>query len=182
LEDSVPEKFFSKPFVLITMHRREKFGSEIEKILDLLKNLSLAHPDLNFVYPVHLNPNVKAPVERILKSLNNFFLIPPLDYIKFLSLMSKSLFIMSDSGGVQEECYVFQKPVIVLRDVTERNEAIKAGYAFLTGSNKEKIMQKFEELRSKLLNGSFIFPPDNPFGDGNASKKIVEIIKQKIGV
>jgi UDP-N-acetylglucosamine 2-epimerase (non-hydrolysing) len=179
LDKILPDKFFDKPFVLITMHRREKFGTMLAEILDLLKYLSIENPDLNFVYPVHLNPNVKAPVEKILKNLPNFFLIPPLDYVKFLYLMSKCLFIMSDSGGVQEECYVFRKPIMVLRDVTERNEAIKSGYAFLTGSSRENNLIKFHELKNKLSTGSFNFPPENPFGDGNAAKKIVDIIKQK---
>lgn len=170
--------FNKKKFVLVTMHRREKFGSEMETILRTFYEISTQFPHYNFIYPVHLNPNVKVPVEKILGKLTNFYLIPPQDYISFIYLMSKCEFIMSDSGGIQEECYVFKKPIIVLRDVTERNEAVKAGYAFLVGSDPDKIREKFQELVKKLSKKHNFFLTGNPFGDGKASSRIVKTICQ----
>ncbi|MCX6149370.1 MAG: UDP-N-acetylglucosamine 2-epimerase (non-hydrolyzing) [Ignavibacteriales bacterium] len=178
LQENLPEDFFKKKFVLITMHRREKFGEEFNNSLVAIKELSEKHTELNFVYPVHLNPNVKGPVHFILSKSTNIYLIPPQDYLNFIYLMSKCYFIMSDSGGVQEECFVFRKPIIVMRDVTERNEAIKAGYAFLVGSNPTKIKRQFESINKKLSDGFNYFRTKNPFGDGKASERIVKIIKK----
>ncbi|MCX6171124.1 MAG: UDP-N-acetylglucosamine 2-epimerase (non-hydrolyzing) [Ignavibacteriales bacterium] len=169
---------FNKKFILITLHRREKFGDELEELLRTLKELAEKYSDYNFIYPVHMNPNVTNPVSNILSKTKNFILTEPMDYLQFLYLMSKCHFIMSDSGGVQEECFVFNKPIIVMREVTERNEAVRAGYAFLTGSNREKIFTHFREIDFKLENGFNYFTTENPFGDGNASQRIVEILKQ----
>jgi UDP-N-acetylglucosamine 2-epimerase (non-hydrolysing) len=171
-----------KKFVLITLHRREKFGKEMESLFYTIKNLSNQYPDYNFVYPVHLNPNVKKPVEKILSNSKNIYLLPPQDYLKFIFLMSKCHIILSDSGGVQEECYVFSKPILVMRDVTERNEAIKAGYAFLMGTDQTKIERKFAEVNKKLLNRYNFFKSENPFGDGKASKRIRKIINSQLMV
>ena len=179
-ESKYGRDLFKKKFILITLHRREKFGGELEELLRTLEQLAEKYPDYNFVYPVHLNPNVINPVRDILSRIPNFLLTEPLDYLNFLYLMSRCNFIMSDSGGVQEECFVFNKPIIVMREVTERNEAIKAGYAFLTGSNKEKILSRFEEIDSKLRDGFNFFTTENPYGDGKAAMRIVEILKQKM--
>lgn len=173
------ENFFQKEFVLVTMHRREKFGNEFRNVLLTLKQTAADHPQYNFVYPVHLNPNVKKPVKEILERITNFYLVPPLDYLKFIFLMSKCMFIITDSGGVQEECYVFKKPVIVMRDVTERNEAIKAGYAFLTGSNEKKFKTAFKKIDKVILKGKKLFSAPNPFGDGKASDRILKILTTK---
>ncbi len=170
--------FFEKEFVLMTLHRREKFGEEMKNLLYTIKELAEKYPHLNFVYPTHLNPNVTKPVNEILSSTKNIYLAEPMDYLSFLFLMSKCRLIMSDSGGVQEECFVFSKPIIVMRSVTERNEAIEAGYAFLTGSDKEKIFDHFSDIHTKLSQGFNFFPPNNPFGDGRASERIAEILKK----
>ncbi len=180
LELKFSKDLFNKKFILITLHRREKFGGEMVKLLRSLGQLAKKYSDYNFVYPVHLNPNVVKPVRNILSKTKNFILTEPLDYLNFLYLMNQCHFIMSDSGGVQEECFVFRKPIIVMRDVTERNEAIKAGYAFLTGSDKKKIFTRFDEIDSKRQSGYNFFTTKNPYGDGKASARIVKILKQKM--
>ncbi len=173
---STQTDLFEKPFILVTMHRREKFGDEFKSVLYTIKEIALQRPQYNFIYPVHLNPNVQGPVNEILKGVNNIKLIPPQDYFKFIYLMSKCLFIMTDSGGVQEECFVFEKPVIVLRDVTERNEAIKAGYAFLVSSNSSLIKEKFFEIEENLKTGYNYFACENPFGNGKSAYLIKNIL------
>lgn len=175
-----PTDYLSKEFVLITMHRREKFGDEFKKVLDTFKELASKNPELEFIYPVHLNPNVKIPVQATLKGLTNFHLLPPMDYLSFIYLMEKCKFIMSDSGGIQEECFVFRKPIIVLRDVTERMEAVDAGYAFLVGSNVNKIKKTFHSVNKNLSLGHNYFKGANPYGDGKASEKIVELLKKHL--
>ncbi len=184
IEKNIKHKFgseiFNKKFILITLHRREKFGEEIKELLVTLRQLAERYSDYNFIYPVHLNPNVAEPVKEILSVTKNFILTEPMDYLNFLFMMSRCHFIMSDSGGIQEECFVFSKPIIVLRTVTERNEAVKAGYAFLTGSNSEKIKYHFEMVDSKLKDGHNFFLNENPFGDGKASERIVDYLKQKL--
>lgn len=177
---SVNENLFEKPFILITMHRREKFGEEFKSVLNTIKDIALQRPNYNFIYPVHLNPNVQTPVNEILKGVNNIKLIPPQDYFKFIYLMSKCLFIMTDSGGVQEECFVFEKPVMVLRDVTERNEAIKAGYAFLVSSDDKLIKDKFFEIEKKLSEGYNYFNCENPFGNGKSAEIINDILVKNL--
>lgn len=179
LSSHLPDNFFKREFILITLHRREKFGEEFEKMLLALKEIA-DETDYSFVYPVHLNPNVKEPVKKILKGNKNFFLLPPLDYLSFTYLMNRCYLIMTDSGGIQEECYIFKKPVIVMRDVTERNEAVDAGYAFLTGSKKNLIKYTFYEVDKKIKEGYNFFTTENPYGDGTASKHIVDIIKRSI--
>lgn len=173
------KSFFDKEFVLITLHRREKFGLEFAELFHTLKELANENPDINFIYPVHLNPNVSLPVKEILGDVKNIFLTPPLDYLKFLFLMSKCSFIMTDSGGIQEECYVFSKPVMVLRDVTERMEAIDAGYGFLVGSNSSNVKRVFYEIKEKLLESYNFFSSKNPFGDGKAAERIIDILKSE---
>lgn len=175
----LPNSLFDKKFILITLHRREKFGDELEKILLAIKYLANKY-DYNFVYPVHLNPNVQIPVNKILKDNKNIFLLPPLDYLSFIYLMSRCHLLLTDSGGIQEESFVFKKPLIVIRDVTERNEAIKAGYAFLTGSDPKKIKNAFADIDTKLNNHYNFFEGKNPFGDGKASTKIVDILKREL--
>lgn len=167
-------------YILLTMHRREKFGNEFRSVLKTIKKLAESYPDYYFLYPVHLNPNVSKPVNELLSTAPNIKLLPPLDYLTFIYLMSKCYFIMSDSGGVQEECYVFKKSVMVLRDVTERNEAIKAGYAFLVGSNDKLITKTFNIIDKKLKEKYNFFKTKNPYGDGNSAKRIVRILKKSL--
>jgi UDP-N-acetylglucosamine 2-epimerase (non-hydrolysing) len=147
-------------------------------LLNTIKTLAEKYPHYNFIYPVHLNPNVRQPVNEILGETSNVLLTGPMDYLSFLFMMRECRFIMSDSGGVQEECFVFRKPIIVLRSVTERNEAIKAGYAFLTGSAPELINNTFEMIDAGLSENHNFFPNQNPFGDGNASNRIAEILEK----
>ena len=179
-KDYLPEKFDNEKFILITLHRREKFGVELEKMLQAIKEIAIANPHYNFIYPVHLNPNVKMPVDKKLNNIDNIYLIPPQDYLSFIYMMSKCVMILTDSGGVQEECYIFKKPILVLRDVTERNEAIKAGYAFLVGSNPTKIKKYFNKIIKSIETHENLFKQPNPFGDGHSAIKIVKIIKQNL--
>lgn len=178
----LPENYLNSKIILITMHRREKFGEEFESILYGLKDLASEHPNALFVYPVHLNPNVQKPVNNILRSVPNFILIPPQNYLNFIFLMSQCYFILSDSGGVQEECFVFNKPIIVMRDVTERTEAIDAGYAFLVGSDIKKLKQNFGKISNNIDKGYNYFKLKNPFGDGKASERIVKKIFKEFNV
>ncbi len=180
VQSKIGSDFFSKKFILITLHRREKFGDEMRDLLSTIKILAEKYPQYNFIYPTHLNPNVIVPVKEILGNTKNVIITEPQDYLSFLFLMSKCHFIMSDSGGVQEECFVFSKPIIVMRTVTERNEATKAGYAFLTGSDREKILTHFNSIDNKLNEGYDFFPKVNPFGDGKASERICEILNNKL--
>ncbi|MEJ2616834.1 MAG: UDP-N-acetylglucosamine 2-epimerase (non-hydrolyzing) [Ignavibacteriaceae bacterium] len=178
LNKLVPDNLFDKEFILITIHRREKFGETLQNILNQFKEIAEENKKYNFIYPVHLNPNVKKPVRKTLTDISNFKLLPPLDYLSFIYLMSKCRFIISDSGGIQEECYIFRKPIIVLRDNTEREEAIKAGYAFLTGGGNKDFKKVFYQVDKKLSQKFNFFKGSNPFGNGRASERIVKSIKK----
>lgn len=177
---NISRKLFDKKVILITLHRREKFGEEFTALINTIKKLAINYPDHNFVYPVHLNPNVKNPVDRILTNIENIYLLPPLGYLDFNFLMKKCHFILTDSGGIQEECYVYKKPVMILRDVTERNEAIEAGYGFLVGSSRLKVFKTFKYLDKTLSKDHNFFLNKNPFGDGKAAKRITNFISKKI--
>jgi len=174
LKNLLPEDFFEKKFILITIHRREKFGENLVKILRTLKELAFEKKEYNFVYPVHMNPNIKLPVSEVLSGIPNFYLIPPQDYLSFIYLMKHCHFIISDSGGIQEECYVFRKPIIVLRDVTEREEAIESGYAFLAGNSSSQLKKIFYNVDKKLGKNLSFFKVKNPFGNGKAAIKIAD--------
>ncbi len=179
-KQNLSNQFGSRPYVLITLHRREKFGQEMKDVLNTIKETALLHPELDFIYPVHLNPNVRVTAEEILQGVLNLYLIPPQDYLSFIYLMSNCLLILTDSGGIQEECFVFKKPVIVMREVTERTEAIEAGYAFLTGSNKMKILRTFTAIYKNLHSGYNYFKSKNPYGDGKSSEKITRVLISKL--
>lgn len=163
--------------VMITGHRRENFGDGFMQICEALRELSAAHREVHFVYPVHLNPNVQIPVNKILAGINNVHLIPPLDYEPFVFLLSYAYIVLTDSGGIQEEAPSLGKPVLVMRDVTERPEAVDAGTVELVGANKNRIVEKVTEL---LLNQKMyeeISHAHNPYGDGSACTKIVGFLK-----
>jgi UDP-N-acetylglucosamine 2-epimerase (non-hydrolysing) len=164
----------NKKIILITGHRRESFGNGFENICEAIRQLSLKYTDFNFVYPVHLNPNVQEPVHRLLNGLSNVYLIAPLDYIKFTSLMLSSHFILTDSGGVQEEAPSLGKPVLIMRDTTERAEAVTCGAARLVGTDVEKIVSNAKELIEDEDTYRKMSGAGNPFGDGFAGKRIVE--------
>lgn len=168
-----------KKIVLITGHRRENFGDGFLNICNAIKNLANKYREVDFIYPMHLNPNVRKPVLEILgdKTTNsNIYLIEPLDYLPFVYLMSKSYLLLTDSGGIQEEAPGLGKPVLVMRDTTERPEAVDAGTVFLVGTEVEKI----EKYVSNLIENNELYlsmsKAQNPYGDGNASKRIVDYL------
>jgi UDP-N-acetylglucosamine 2-epimerase (non-hydrolysing) len=173
----------NRRLVLITGHRRENFGDGFLNICHAIKKLAVHYPDTDFVYPVHLNPNVKKPVYDILGSngngtVPNVHLITPLDYLPFVWLMSKSYMVLTDSGGIQEEAPGLGKPVLVMRDTTERPEALKAGTVLLVGTNEQKIVTEASRLLDDHSHYFNMSQASNPYGDGKASARIVEFIRE----
>lgn len=167
---------FTKKLILVTGHRRENFGEGFEHICDALKEIANQLEDIQIVYPVHLNPNVQNTVGRILKDVKNITLISPLSYPAFVWLMDKAYIILTDSGGVQEEAPSLGKPVLVMRDTTERPEAVEAGTVILVGTNRNKIIAETFDLLSDEQRYSRMSALHNPYGDGHASERIVEYI------
>ena len=163
--------------ILVTGHRRENFGEGFINICEALKEIAANNPHVDIVYPVHLNPNVQKPVKDILSDVSNVFLIEPLEYESFIYLMNKAYFIITDSGGVQEEAPSLGKPVLVMRDTTERPEAIEAGTVKLVGTNKETIVKEANRLLVYSSEYEKMSKAHNPYGDGKACEKIVEFIK-----
>ncbi len=163
--------------VLVTGHRRESFGKGFQNICAALKEIALRHNDIQLIYPVHLNPRVQGPVKEILSDVGNIHLINPLDYEPFVYLMSKSFIILTDSGGIQEEAPSLGKPVLVMRDVTERPEAVEAGTSKLVGTDVERILFETERLFMDHEYYLEMSRTHNPYGDGKASNRIVEILK-----
>jgi len=168
----------SKKLILVTGHRRENFGQGFINICESLKTLALNNPDIDIVYPVHLNPNVQKPVKEILSDVSNVHLINPLQYESFLYLMNKSYFIITDSGGVQEEAPSLGKPVLVMRDTTERPEALEAGTVKLVGTDPQKIIKEAQKLLDDTIEYERMSKAHNPYGDGNACKKIINFLKE----
>ena len=168
-----------KRLVLITGHRRENFGEGFLNICHAIKTLSEQYPDVDFVYPMHLNPNVRKPVMEILgDNASNIFLIEPLQYLQFVYLMEKSYLILTDSGGVQEEAPGLGKPVLVMRDTTERPEAVEAGTVLLVGTNRDKIEQGVANLLEDSALYTKMSEAINPYGDGLACGRIIEVMKK----
>ena len=164
--------------VLITGHRRENFGEGFLNICHAIKNLSEKYPNVDFVYPMHLNPNVRKPVLEILgEGAENVFLIEPLDYLPFVYMMQHSTLILTDSGGVQEEAPGLGKPVLVMRDTTERPEAVEAGTVLLVGTNREKIEQGVSMLLDDADTYRRMSEAVNPYGDGLACERIAEALR-----
>lgn len=170
-------KISERKFLLVTGHRRENFGHGFINICEALKTIALSNPDLDIVYPMHLNPNVRKPVTEILNNISNVFLIEPLEYLAFVYLMSKSYFVITDSGGIQEEAPSLGKPVLVMRDTTERPEAINAGTVILVGTDKNKIVLEAERLLKDVAHFKNMSELHNPYGDGKATKRIIEYLK-----
>ena len=160
--------------ILITGHRRENFGTRFAEICGAFKRLAERHQDISIVYPVHLNPNVRRPVHEILAGVENIRLIEPVDYELFVYLMDRSYFIISDSGGIQEEAPSLGKPVLVTRDTTERPEAVAAGAVKLVGADPQKIVVEAELLLSDRAAYSRMANVENPYGDGHACRRIAE--------
>ena len=177
IEKNSKFKIENSKFILVTGHRRENFGEGFLNICQALKTLALKNPDINIVYPVHLNPNVQEPVFKILSDVSNIHLIEPLEYESFLYVMSKAYFIITDSGGVQEEAPSLGKPVLVMRDTTERPEAVKAGTVKLVGTNKDMIIKEAQKLIDDKIEYNKMSKAHNPYGDGKASERIVAILK-----
>lgn len=169
-----------RKFILVTGHRRENFGDGFLNICDALKNIAQNNPEIDIVYPVHLNPNVQKPVREILSNLSNVYLIDPLEYEKFVYLMSKSFFIITDSGGIQEEAPSLGKPVLVTRDTTERPEALQSGAVKLVGTNKNIIIEEAQNLILQKDEFEKMSKANNPYGDGKASERIVEFLKERV--
>jgi len=169
----------SKRLILVTGHRRENFGQGFLNICEGLKSLALEYPDVDIVYPVHLNPNVQKPVNEILSDVDNVFLIDPLDYEPFVYMMHNSHFILTDSGGIQEEAPSLGKPVLVMRDTTERPEALNAGTVKLVGTDKDKIISECKILLENEEAYKVMSKSHNPYGDGKACERIVSYLKGK---
>lgn len=168
-----------KRIILVTGHRRENHGEGFIRICEALKQIAEEHPEVQIIYPVHLNPKVKEPVYRLLSNTENILLISPLAYPAFIWLMSKSYLLITDSGGVQEEAPSLGKPVLVMRDTTERPEAVAAGTVILVGTDKEKIVTETNRLLNNESDYHQMTRIHNPYGDGKASNRIVEFISQK---
>lgn len=177
LNEKLAEQFDFLPgnskIVLVTGHRRESFGGGFERICNALTIASERFPKTKFVYPVHLNPNVREPVNRLLSGFNNIHLIDPLDYLPFVYLMNRSKIILTDSGGIQEEAPSLGKPVLVMRDTTERPEAVEAGTVRLVGTNTQKIVDGISQLLNDVDLYHQMSFSHNPYGDGNACKRIL---------
>lgn len=167
-----------KRLVLITGHRRENFGEGFLNICHAIKNLAQRYPEVDYVYPVHLNPNVRKPVMEILGGgIDNIYLIDPLPYLEFVYLMEQSYLILTDSGGIQEEAPGLGKPVLVMRDTTERPEAVEAGTVLMVGTDKERIEKMVSRLLEDYSFYSSMSDAINPYGDGHACERIVDFYK-----
>ena len=169
---------FQKKLVLVTGHRRESFGKGFESICEALKNIAIENPDVEIIYPVHLNPNVQEPVQRLISKVENIHLIEPLEYLPFIYLMDKSDIILTDSGGIQEEAPSLGKPVLVMRDTTERPEAVIAGTVKLVGTNIDKIVNEINKLLTDEKYYLNMSKAHNPYGDGSACLKICEVLSR----
>lgn len=175
-----------KKLVLITGHRRENFGEGFIRMLSAMRDLSIKYPNVDFVYPMHLNPNVRRPIHEIFDGMDklshgngwgnaaNFFFIEPLQYLEFVCLMSKATIVLTDSGGIQEEAPGLGKPVLVMRDTTERPEALKSGTVRLVGTDYHKIMREVSTLLEDNDRYNIMSKAINPYGDGKACKRIVD--------
>ena len=165
-----------KKIILVTGHRRENHGQGFINICTALKEIALKNPEIDIVYPVHLNPNVQKPVKELLSNIDNVHLIEPLQYEQFIYMMEKSTFIITDSGGVQEEAPSLGKPVLVMRDTTERPEALDAGTVKLVGTNTELIIKEAQALLDDEEAYTRMSQASNPYGDGHACEKVIQFL------
>lgn len=170
-----------KKLVVITGHRRENFGDGFNNVFNAIKTLSEKFPNVDFVYPVHPNPNVREPIKRILGDslTNNIFLLEPLDYLPFVFLMNKSKLLLTDSGGIQEEATAIKKPILIMRDTTERPEAVETGAVKLVGTNYDLIVNEVSDLLTNTSEYRLIENRESPYGDGTAAERIVAILTEK---
>ena len=171
-----------KKLVLITGHRRENFGDGFINMCTAIKDLTHKYPNVDFVYPMHLNPNVRKPIHEVfgddLSNLDNMFFIEPLEYLSFVYLMEKSTIVLTDSGGIQEEAPGLGKPVLVMRDTTERPEALEAGTVKLVGTNYDKIVGEVSALLDDCKYYDTMSKAVNPYGDGKGCDRIVKALMQ----
>lgn len=167
----------SRPYILVTGHRRENFGEGFLHICRAIKEIASSHPDMDIVYPVHLNPNVQKPVYELLSGLENVYLISPLDYLPFIYAMQHSVLLLTDSGGVQEEAPSLGKPVLVMRNTTERPEAVEAGTVKLVGTDADAIVKNVTELLRDKEVYQHMSETHNPYGDGQACERIIERLR-----
>lgn len=184
-DEKIYEKFFnfldfSKKIILVTGHRRESFGDGFEHICKAIAFEADKYTDVQFVYPMHFNPNVREPVMKYLSGKANVHLIEPLDYPYLIWLMEKCFFVLTDSGGIQEEAPALGKPVLVMRDVTERQEGVEAGTAKLVGTEYKSIVENIDLLLCNENEYSKMSNAVNPYGDGTTSKQIVEILRENL--
>jgi UDP-N-acetylglucosamine 2-epimerase (non-hydrolysing) len=180
LSEHLPFDWHQQRLVLITGHRRENFGDGFLQICAALSELASRYPLVRFVYPVHLNPNVQQPVAAILGALPNVHLIPPLDYEPFVYLLKHSFLVLTDSGGIQEEAPSLGKPVLVMRDVTERPEAIQAGTVRLVGADSNRIVANVAELLESAVAYAAMAKAHNPYGDGCACDRIISVLNVEV--
>ncbi len=166
----------ARKLILVTGHRRESFGDGFERICQALMEVAQQHPEVDIVYPVHLNPNVREPVNRLLNGIGNIYLIAPLDYLPFVHMMSRAHIILTDSGGIQEEAPSLGKPVLVMRDTTERPEAVSAGTVKLVGTNTLDIVRELNRLLVDTTAYQAMSYAHNPYGDGQACQRILEAL------
>lgn len=174
LDESSPEQ--KKKLILVTGHRRESFGGGFERICDALATIAKQYPDTQILYPMHLNPNVREPVNRILRGIDNIHLIEPQQYLPFIYLMNRAHIIMTDSGGIQEEAPSLGKPVLVMRDTTERPEAVEAGTVKLVGTEIDTMTSALVELLDNDAAYKAMSFAHNPYGDGKACQKILDVL------
>ncbi|MFP3476565.1 MULTISPECIES: non-hydrolyzing UDP-N-acetylglucosamine 2-epimerase [Burkholderia] len=173
MRDTFPALAGGRRMVLVTAHRRENFGEGIRNICQAIRQLAAHYTDVDFVYPVHPNPQVKQPAEEILSGISNVHLLAPQDYLPFVYLMSRAALILTDSGGIQEEAPSLGKPVLVMRDTTERPEAVAAGTVRLVGSDSSRIVEACRQLLDDAVRYEEMARAHNPYGDGRACERIV---------
>lgn len=176
LEEQFPFLDENKKLILVTGHRRESFGGGFERICEALAQTAKSNPDVQILYPMHLNPNVREPVNRILGDIDNILLIEPQQYLPFIYLMDRANIILTDSGGIQEEAPSLGKPVLVMRDTTERPEAVEAGTVKLVGTNTDKIITALEVLLKDEATYKEMSYAHNPYGDGKACQRILDTL------
>tara|TARA_E500000178_G_C16998709_1_gene744539 strand:- start:303 stop:1445 length:1143 start_codon:yes stop_codon:yes gene_type:complete len=180
LKDRLLEQFkfldIEKKLILVTGHRRESFGGGFERICSALQKVSQNNPNVQIIYPVHLNPHVQEPVNRMLNGLHNIFLVEPLEYLAFVYLMDRSYIILTDSGGIQEEAPSLGKPVLVMRDTTERPEAVDSGTVKLVGTDVDLIVSEIENLLRDSKRYLSMSEAHNPYGDGHACERIIKVL------
>ncbi|MDE1513395.1 UDP-N-acetylglucosamine 2-epimerase (non-hydrolyzing) VpsA [Vibrio sp. dsl-7] len=180
LESQFPQLDASKKLILVTGHRRESFGGGFERICYALRNTAARHPECQILYPVHLNPNVREPVNQLLRGVSNIMLIEPQQYLPFVYLMDRSHIILTDSGGIQEEAPSLGKPVLVMRETTERPEALAAGTVKLVGTDPQQICAALSSLLTNQQAYQAMSQAHNPYGDGQACQRIADILAKSM--